>query len=450
MDELLEFRPEYKDIFGFLKSGVNISYTPIYLGFCLIMYYSIKVMCSRVGLSLKLLTLYFALSFFTNYAYQLAGLRFFDIVGLLITAKCCIDIAIRRSIAKDELFSAVLIIGVVLLTQIFVLVVIGHLSQFGNGVSTAIARSVMVSRIFVMAFVCYSFCQNVSTEDDVSYLINIFKYCGLATLAIMIIQAFMFLGLGIPTVGLNLATGNLPIPRFASTSIEGGHFGRLIPTFLVFFLPQDHGRRLYLNASFLIILAVSLTNISLSFYGFVVAILCAMFCFSFFIKRIGNLKVFVVVILAGVMLTGAAFITQVQQIYDKVVGLLLDKGEYSDIGNRSFGFVYKALSQFPLGLGFGGSDRFLPDGSYTDLGLYAYLSQTSIFGLGILAFMILCYFNLIRLYFIHRDRIALLRYSPQSFILYLALPVIFMLDIVWLYPGYILPVLIVYNYLRRL
>ncbi|MBA7709072.1 hypothetical protein ES703_117980 [subsurface metagenome] len=146
----------------------------------------------------------------------------------------------------------------------------------------------------------------------------------------------------------------------------------------------------------------------------------------------------------------AWFYDYVLLFLQKVLGLLFHYGDkFDDVIYRSPEFLYKSLAEFPLGIGFGVNSRFLPDGSFTSLGIYALISQLSILSIIVLFCFFYYWFFTIKYFIKYKQRLINKAYAGHSLIMVLATPFIFFFDIVWLYPGYILPFLVLTVYTRK-
>jgi len=159
---------------------------------------------------------------------------------------------------------------------------------------------------------------------------------------------------------------------------------------------------------------------------------------------------FLATVIGGTATITFYFYNQAFLLFEKGVGLFLKVSDtFSNFSYRSIDFLFRSLSEFPLGIGFGVSNRHLPDDSITDNGIYAIISQLSLLSF-VFIFVFLCYWHfLIRSFVKNKKELANKRYAPQALIMVLAMPLIFFFDIVWLYPGYILPFLILSTYMNN-
>jgi hypothetical protein len=373
--------------------------------------------------------------------------RFFDYVGIVIGLIVISNLLVHPlKIWRGEktLFFWV----VILFFHILVLYIAGYFDRYEAGDKVFLQRLIMVLRVASLFLVVLYFMNFVRGQDQIDFIVTAFKYTGAACLFIMVFQEVLFFGFGYESTCLNFASARIPIPRFGSVSVEGGHFGRLIPTFLVYFLvPKKAG--LKITAMFFLLVFLSLTNISISLYGYLVFIFLSMVAVDLFICKINRLKLFLVVLMAAIVGTATLFPAYALRFWDKVSSLLFKYGDqYERFAFRKPSFLYKSLSGFPFGTGFGVSNRHLPDGSFTDMGIYALISQTSVLSVVIILLFVCYWFFLLRHFIKYKHDLLTKPYAPHSFIMVLAIPFIFIFDIVWLYPGYILPFLILAVYAK--
>lgn len=448
MFEFTELRYSYSNFLEFISEGFKPEHINIYLGFLLILAISFYIFRAKENIHLKFITLYFSLSFFTNFAYQMYRARFFDYVGIAITL--IVILILLKDKLKILFFEKVLyVLATILFLHLLILLATGYFDKYGAAERIFFQRMVMVLRLFVLFFVVLYFTNFVKTEKHIDFIVSTFKYAGMVALSVMVIQEILFFGFGFKTTGLYFAIGYIPIPRFGSVSIEGGHFGRLLPTFLVYFLVAKKGG-LKITCSFVALLILALTNLSGSLYGYIFFIVVSLFIVNIFIFKIRGIKFLGVMICLAALIISYGFPQYWLLFSEKVFGLLLNvDNRYSGYSIRSIDFLFRSLSEFPLGIGFGGSNRFLPDGSLTDSGIYAIISQLSL--LSVVFIFIFSYYwvFLLRNFVKYKETLIKKRYAAHSLIMMLACPLIFFFDIVWLYPGYILPFLILMVYIKK-
>ena len=447
MPYLFELRPSYRNFLEFISCGFRFEFINIYLGFLVIAFLTLWVCTSRQNTHIKLITLYFSLSFFTNFAYQMYRARFFDYIGIVI-GLIVISILLLHPLKIWRGGKTLFFLMIILLLHILILYIAGYFDRYESGDKVFLQRMVMIFRVVFLFFVVLYFMNFVRDQGQIDFIVTAFKYTGAACLLIMVFQEILFFGFGYESTCLNFASARIPLPRFGSISIEGGHFGRLIPTFLVYFLvPRKAG--LKITAAFFLLVFLSLTNISISLYGYLVFIFLSMIVVNLFVCKIHRLKLFISVLIATIAGASVSFPVYALRLWDKISALLFKYGDqYERFAFRKPGFVYKSLSEFPLGIGFGVSNRHLPDESFTDMGIYALISQTSILSIVIILLFVCYWFLLLRRFIKYKRDLLIKPYAPHSFIMALAIPFIFIFDIVWLYPGYILPFLILSAYTR--
>ena len=444
-----ELRPSYVNFVEFVSLGYRREFVNIYLGFLVIFAALFYIFKSRENIHVKFIALYFSLSFFTNFAYQMYGARLFDYVGIVISL-IAILIILKRKLKILFFEKTLFLLAAILFLHLLILYGAGYFGKYDAADRVFFQRMVMVLRVFILFFVVLYFTNFVKTEKDIDFIVSTFKYVGMAILFIMMVQEILFFGFGNSTVGLNVASGGVLLPRFASVAIEGGHFGRLLPTFLIYFLAQK-GDKLKVGLLFCFLIGLSATNISASFYGCLFFLILSLAVTHLSFCKIRNSKTFLIVCGLVGFLICYYFYDYVYLLGEKVVGLVFGFGDaYSGFFNRRWGFVYKSLSQFPLGIGFGVSNRFLPDGSYTDSGIFAVISQLSALSFVFILFFLYYWHFQLRTFVKNKRELVNKRYAPHAIIMLLATPLIFFFDIVWLYPGYILPFLVLSTYINNL
>ena len=443
-----ELRPGYVNFLEFVSLGYRKEFVNIYIGFLVIFAALFYIFKSRENIHVKFIALYFSLSFFTNFAYQMYSARLFDYVGIVISL-VTILIILKRNLKILFFEKTLFLLAAILFLHLLILYGAGYFDKYDAADRVFFQRMVMVLRVFILFFVVLYFTNFVKTEKDIDFIVSTFKYVGVTTLFIMILQEVLFFVFGQSTVGLNIASGLIPIPRFASVAIEAGHFGRLVPTFLIYFLAQKRNA-LEVTFFFFGLFILSVSNISISLYGFLTIILCSIAIFDLFICKVNGFKMFLVTVISGTATITFYFYNHAFLLFEKGVGLFLKvSNTFSSCSYRSIDFLFKSLSEFPLGIGFGVSNRYLPDDSVTDNGIYAIISQLSLLSF-VFIFVFLCYWHfLIRSFVKNKKELANKRYAPQAMIMVLAMPLIFFFDIVWLYPGYILPFLVLSTYMNN-
>ncbi len=445
---LVEHRASYDNFIQFFRSGFGWDHIPIYLGFLVLIGLFIYVSQSRQSIHVKWLSLYFSTSLFTNYAYQFHRARLFDFIGIGITLMTGV-ILLKAKLKLWFCEKVMFVIIMVLFVHTLILYGLGYLHEYGGGASVFAGRLIMIVRALVLFFVILYFTNFVSNESQIAFIVSTFKYTGLAALMIMLVQEILFFQLGVSTVGLYQATAFIPIPRFGSISVEGGHFGRLIPVFLFYCITQkQYGLKIGLG--FLALLLIAFSNISGSLYGYLFFIFAGLFIADRYFFRIKNSHLFLLFIAGAGLGIAFYFYDYAMLFFTKIDDLMFSAGRNGlYIPNRSIAFLPKALAAFPLGIGFGVSDRALPDGTYTDMGLYAIISQLSVLSVLILFFFVFYWRYLLSRFRKYKTTLLNKAYAPHALVMVLATPLIFLFDVVWLYPGYVLPFLILLVYIKN-
>lgn len=448
MFEFSELRPSYNNFLEFVRLGYRPEYINIYLGFLVVLAASVYVLRAKQNFHVKLLAWYFSLSFFTNFAYQMYGVRFFDFLGVIISL---IVILIILNKSLEILFFEKVFFILVSITFLHLLILygVGYLDKYDDADRIFFQKLVMVLRLYVLFFIVLYFTNYVKSEGHINFIINDVQIHRNGNSFYYVSSRNFVFRFWCSTVGLNFASGQIPIPRFASVAVEGGHFGRLIPTFLIYFMARKKGR-IIVTPFFCLLLILSITNISSSFYGYLFFIFLSVTIVNMFIFNIRGFKTLLAMAVLMSAIITLYYYDYVLLFYKKLVGLFFHTDPaYLHLSYRSIDFLFKSLSEFPFGIGFGVSNRFLPDGSVTDNGIYAIISQLSMLSIVFIFIFVYYLLTMTRCFIRYKETLVNKAYATHSFVMVLAIPFIFLLDIVWLYPGYILPFLVLITYIKK-
>ncbi len=206
----------------------------------------------------KLVALYFALTPFNNFAFQIGGAGLGDMFGVLAALYF-----LRRRGFTFRLMGSHPVVKFLFLTfmafSLHALVVGLIYPSLDDGV--LITRIALLGKIFVLALSILLFAAEYRSNESIDWFIRQILNFALLGIFVYFLQVFLFFW-GITPYGLFLGAGFVPIPTFGSVSIERGHFGKfLTPLFPLFLLSVQRHKRYLAFAAFV---AVTLVNISAS------------------------------------------------------------------------------------------------------------------------------------------------------------------------------------------
>lgn len=438
MNDTIEYiRSDYSSLFDFLGQAHGSLYTPIYAGFLVLLTSLVLVARARPALPVKLLGLYFAWSFFTNYAYQIAGARFFDMVGLLIVLVLVLAHFRRPARLPVPYAAGIFLFAAIVLHAMlaFVGLTFSPYPADSGLLAWQIAQGI---RLLVAVLIGVAFHNFVKSSADVVFIFRCFFLGGLAALAIYYLQAVLFLA-GVPTVGTFAGSGEVMIPRFGSVTIEGGHFGRVIAPLIIIALAVRYSNQTRTGWLFFLIMLLLIPNISLSQYAFILCFFLMAVLFHLLVQPIRGMSLALLGIALGGVAGAIAFPNILLALSEKIIGLLQGNYAGDQIEIRSATFLKDAWQGFPFGIGFGVSRAELPTGQDTDMGLYALLSQLSLLGVAI-ATAYIASIGVMVWNCIQNKEARRWPMWQVACISSLATPLIFSIDVTWLYPNFLLAV----------
>jgi hypothetical protein len=435
MDDLEELRYPFFSAAEFFGSSYWADPAALHLDFAWVVasVMACLVLAGRDSIGRKLVTLYFALTPFNNYAFQvLPGSSLGDIFGVLAICYYAVLLTGPWRMRMRASPVGLSICGVALLAAVHSLL-IGIFYPELNADGSGLLRFVVTAKILVLGLCCCLFDQVFTEQGHINRLIRTVVSFALVGLAAYILQGLLLLTGTVP-YGTYLDAGFVGFPSFAAICIERGHFGKMMTPLFPFFLyaALKQGR----TRAFIVFLGVTLVNFSassLAFFASYVAI--AMYYFRRMLLRV---KVAVALACGAVLL--AYFVVSTWMIW---VGLaekidqLVFKGDSE--GGRGLGTFMSYLATYPFGISYGGSSlRTAPGMAEINMGIFALIAQLSFLSIVVVVlFLGLLYYGMrCTRHIADPNTRRILRTGI------LVMPIIFVADILWFVSIIWLPLLI--------
>jgi hypothetical protein len=383
----------------------------------------------------KFLALYFGLTIFNNFAFQiLPGSSLGDIFGVLCAISFCVSACTSAKARRASLLGAVICgVGVVFALHA---ALVGALYPDLNVAGAVVLRVLVISKVFVFGINIWLFDQVFEKEEQVLWLIRSTIGFALAGIVAYFIQAALLLTGTVP-YGTYIDAGFIGFPSFGGVSIERGHFGKfLTPLFPLFLYLMLRDRR---RKTFLVFTVVTLVNFSASSLAFFAAYIgMALVAFR---QRFLNLRVAVLltIIAAGtctfIISTWRLWAGVLEKIYD--VAFQGGRG-----GGRDAGTFVDYLERYPFGISYGGSSlRIAPGLNEINGGILSFITQMSFLS----ALLIAGFAVLVTHAFFVARRLEDWNMRQALCIGILAMPLIFATDTLWFVPTIWLPMLLAYR-----
>jgi hypothetical protein len=396
----------------------------------------LRIAVARQSWPRKLLALYFGLTLFNNFAFQiLPGSSLGDIFGVL----CAIYFGVSVWTSTKARPLSLLGVAICGVGAVFALhaSLIGALYPELNADDAGVLRFLVISKVFVFGISVCLFDQAFDSEDQLLWCLRCVVSFALVGIMAYFIQAALLVA-GTPPYGTYLDAGYVGFPSFGSVSLERGHFGKfltpLYPLFLYLML-RERRRKTFL--SFVVVTLINFSASSLSFFAMYVGM-----TFVAFRSRVLNLKVAAVVaVIASAVGVFVAYTSRLWvAVIDKVYGLAF---QGADGGGRGLGTFVSYLETYPLGISYGGSTlRVAPGLDEINGGIFSFVSQLSFLSAPfIVVFAVLVIHSL----FV-TEKIADSDLRRALVIGILATPFIFAADVLWFVPTIWLPILLAYRW----
>lgn len=294
-------------------------------------------------------------------------------------------------------------------------------------------RYVIIFRVLVVSLI-FAWLQTSNEKSEIiaSMLKWIVFFTSFACFVYLV--AFVLLLSGVFPFGTFAGAGFSSTVAFGGVSIERGHLSKfmapLFPFIFLYCYQNKSYKMLLLN---LIVMIVNFSASGLSFL--LIQVIVGFFLFRReYIKVIfSSVGIAIIAILAS---TFYLFFDAYSAIVDKIYTIVI-LGDESQGGGRSIGLFFEYLSRYPFGIGYSSSTfRTAPGLSEINMGVYAFLTQLSFFGV----FFILCYLFVIfrcwHKYFLGTVEEKILLVGVVS------APFVFFNDILWMNPLLWLPLFI--------
>jgi hypothetical protein len=435
MDELEELRYPFFSAPEFFGAGYWADIASLHLDFAWIAaaVMAMLVLARRDNVGRKLLTLYFSLTPFNNYAFQLLpGSSLGDIFGVL--AVCYYALLFVGPLQMRMRASPVglSICAMAVLATVHALV-IGIFYPELNANGAGLLRTVVTAKILVFGLCCCLFDRVFTEKEHIDWLIRAVVTFAVIGLVTYVLQALLLLT-GTAPYGTYLDAGFVGFPSFAAICNERGHFGKmmtpLFPLFLYAVLKQQRTR------AFIAFVGVTLVNFSASSLAFFAAyIAIAMYNFR---RRLLRVKV-AVAMACGAALVGY-FVVSTWVLWKGLaekINQLVIQGDSE--GGRGLGTFMSYLATYPFGISYGGSSlRTAPGLAEINMGIFALVAQLSFLSVVVIVlFGVLMYYGMrCTSYIADGDIRRVLRVGI------LVMPIIFIADILWFVSVIWLPLLI--------
>lgn len=435
MDDLEEVRYPFSSAAEFFGSSYWADVAALHLDFAWLAaaLMAALVLVRRGSVGRKLVALYFGLTPFNNFAFQiLPGSSLGDIFGVL--AVCYYAMLLTGPLRMRMRPSPVglTICAVALLAAAHALVIAIFYPRL-NADGAGLLRFVVTAKILVLGLCCCLFDRVFTEKEHIDWLIRTVVNFAVIGLATYVLQGLLLLT-GTAPYGTYLDAGFVGFPSFAGICIERGHFGKMMtPLFPLFLYAALKQKRTRVFLGFVGVTLVNFSASSLAFFASYVTV--AMYNF-----RGRLLRVKVAVAMLGASALVAYFVATTWVLWvalaDKIHQLVI-QGDSE--GGRGIDTFMSYLAAYPFGISYGGSSlRTAPGMDEVNMGLFALFAQLSALSVVIIAlFAVLMYYGVrCTRYIADVDTRRILKTGI------LVMPIIFIADILWFVSIIWLPLLI--------
>jgi len=384
----------------------------------------------------KLVALYFCLTPFNNFAFQIGGASLGDFFGILASLYFVGDWVLKLRGWQNNLVTNFLLLTAVTFAAHALVVELIYPNLNDQAGFTRVA---LILKVFVLAFSVSLFSQEFGSEESIDWFVNQVVNFALLAIGVYFLQAVLLL-VGIVPYGLYLGANFVPVPTFGGVSIERGHFGKFVtPLFPLFLIVLKKDKRWLAFAVFVLVTLVNISASSLIYFAGYSALAILAYRRSFWKAKTFGLTVPLVLAFVGMLIAARSILWSVCQ---KVIELAIE-GDRS--GGRGTAVLWEYLSRYPLGLSYGGSTlRVAANLDEINSGVLAFISQLSLlapfilFALGFLVYRIL---RSGRIDDVHIRRALLIGIFMMFFI--------FFSDILWFVPTIWAPLVLYYQFIRK-
>ena len=387
------------------------------------------LMVSQVSLEFRLAVLYFALTVFTNPAFNQGALNINEMLGVLALLVVFVNRRLKLGLGASPLSKGLLIVFVVSLLHVFITCLIypdliTNLEIFAIKMAITFKILVLAGNLAIVGAL-------LSRGLGLDLLIRTCLAAGTFALLIYLVQIAVSIS-GTWPYGTYIDAGFVGIPSFGSVSIERGHFGKFMTPYYPFFLfALLAWRARWRFALFFLIMTINFSASSQTFF------LCSLLLTMFIFRRKQGITPYVGFILMVI------FMTIYRDIFEGIIEkiyLIAIVGDESQGGGRSFGLFVQYLQTYPFGMGYGGSTlRTAPTLPEINAAHFAFVTQYSALALPLVAgFALLVY---------RAARAGLLN-APLGRCMTVGVfmsGIVFFTDILWFVPMMWLPMEIVFS-----
>lgn len=435
MDELEELRYPFLSAPEFFGGAYWADLPAFHLDFAWVAAVALAffVLTRPGNLGRKLLALYFGLTPFNNFAFQiLPGSSLGDIFGVLAVCYYVLLLAGPLQLKMRVSPVGMSLCGVALLMIAHSLVIAIFYPEL-NADGAGLLRFVVTAKILVLGLSCCLFDRVFTKKEHIDWLIRQVLNFAVIGLITYVLQAMLLLS-GTAPYGTYLDAGYVGFPSFAAICNERGHFGKMMtPLFPLFLYAALHQQRVRTFIAFAAVTLVNFSASSLSFFAAYVAI--SMYHFR---RRLMNVKVAVAMVCAVGLVAGFVAVTWTLWVgIVEKINRLVFHGESE--GGRGLDTFASYLANYPFGISYGGSSlRTAPGLDEINMAIFALIAQLSflsvLVAVGLL--VLLLYGLRCTRYIANVDTRRILRTAIA------VMPLIFVADILWFVSTIWLPLLI--------
>lgn len=374
MNEFDELRYPFETLFEFVSGGFFAERAGMHLTIALIVFavLSLQVMLGRGPVLRRLIILFFAGTVYNNPAFAVpGGLHFNEIAGVVAALWICVLLLGGMRMHLRGVGIPLLIGALVMLVHAAFVAVLD--TAVVPDATTAVVRSVLLARIFVLGAIALGMEAVFTTREDYEALMRAMVLFGVAAIAIYFLQVGVFVS-GTRPYGTYWDAGFTGIPSFGSVSIERGHFGKFLVILFPFFAWAAMKHRRWVPMG--LFLLVTLVNFSASSMSFLVGyVVITVLVLHRYVIRPSAVKW---LLPAGV--TVVVLASRFGEQYGGLIQKILDVGFGGDAeAGRGFSVLEAYLTAHPLGLGYSGSTlRNVGTLPMINMGAYAMASQLSL------------------------------------------------------------------------
>lgn len=431
--ELQEFRYPWNSAVEFFAGGYFKDFLALHLtlAYIAMFLFCIAVFRSRRSVVQKLVTLYFALTLFNNFAFEVGGVTIGDAFGIMACGVFLFKSLFDQSIFRigKLVFSMITITALIVVHQIM----IGALYPGLNDGSDGITRIAVTLKIVVLAIVIWAFSREFRTTDSLHWLMQWTVNFALIGIGAYFVQG-MILATGHLPYGTFFDAGYVGVPAFGSVSIERGHFGKFMtPLFPIFLIMYRKHHRKWAWIGFVVVTVINVSASSLAFFS--AYILLTAFAYRNRLKKPKYLAGAIVILVMVVGLSVA-----MHEVLFGVVDKIVSSGfEGQSGGGRGIGNFLDYMRLYPLGMSYGGSTlRNISRLDEMNSGIMAFFTQFGVISPIVLCAYLALLFVSIRKAMHFSDPVT----RRMLVIGILMTGMIFATDILWFVPTIWLPIVI--------